>query len=406
MGVPTVVAGYPFYAGKGFGMEPTDRECLLRASSPIPRTCAPMTAEEVERARRCAYYFFFRRMLILPDIVERRSHRRYRGSEISAISGRADTPGWTRSAAGSFGDAVRDRGRGVARVDPQRGGRLTGSPVRSDEAARPSSQSAQDTWRSRSVRITDRSRHRRSRLHRLRWSPAICSRAATRSSSPTRCSSAASRCSTSCRTRAFTFSQDRHHRRRRSSRRSSPSTASTPSSTSPRSSAIRPARRSPSWPSARSGRARGASSSSASGTACERFVFASTCSNYGKMEGQDDRSTRTRRCARSACTRSSRSGSSSYLLERSTPVDFTILRFATVYGLSLRPRFDLTINEFARDALLKGELEIYGPQFWRPYCHVRDIAARGRPGARDRPRDWSPARPSTSAPTTRTTRSR
>ena len=62
-----------------------------------------------------------------------------------------------------------------------------------------------------------------------------------------------------------------------------------------------------------------------------------------------------------------------YLLERSTPVSFTILRFATVYGLSLRPRFDLTINEFVRDALLKGELEIYGPQFWRPYCHVRDI---------------------------------
>ena len=27
-----------------------------------------------------------------------------------------------------------------------------------------------------------------------------------------------------------------------------------------------------------------------------------------------------------------------------------------------------------RDALLKGELEIYGPQFWRPYCHVSDIA--------------------------------
>ncbi len=45
-----------------------------------------------------------------------------------------------------------------------------------------------------------------------------------------------------------------------------------------------------------------------------------------------------------------------------------------MYGLSLRPRFDLTINEFTRDALLKGELEIYGPQFWRPYCHVRDIA--------------------------------
>jgi nucleoside-diphosphate-sugar epimerase len=64
-----------------------------------------------------------------------------------------------------------------------------------------------------------------------------------------------------------------------------------------------------------------------------------------------------------------------YLLERTTSVDFTVLRFATVYGLSLRPRFDLTINEFVRDAVVRGELEIYGPQFWRPYCHVRDIAA-------------------------------
>src|SRR5690242_21504195 len=61
-------------------------------------------------------------------------------------------------------------------------------------------------------------------------------------------------------------------------------------------------------------------------------------------------------------------------MARTVALDFTILRFATVYGLSLRPRFDLTINEFARDALLTGELEIFGPEFWRPYCHVRDIA--------------------------------
>jgi nucleoside-diphosphate-sugar epimerase len=63
-----------------------------------------------------------------------------------------------------------------------------------------------------------------------------------------------------------------------------------------------------------------------------------------------------------------------FLLERASAIDFTILRFATVYGLSLRPRFDLTVNEFARDAVVKGALEIYGPQFWRPYCHVQDIA--------------------------------
>jgi nucleoside-diphosphate-sugar epimerase len=37
-------------------------------------------------------------------------------------------------------------------------------------------------------------------------------------------------------------------------------------------------------------------------------------------------------------------------------------------------RFDLTVNEFARDVALKRELVVYGEQFWRPYVHVRDVA--------------------------------
>lgn len=107
--------------------------------------------------------------------------------------------------------------------------------------------------------------------------------------------------------------------------------------------------------------------------AVPRFIFASTCSNYGKMatDGMLDEDAPLRPVSLYA---ELKVRFEQYLLERCTPVDFTIMRFATVYGLSLRPRFDLTINEFARDAVLKGELEIYGPQFWRPYCHVRDIA--------------------------------
>ncbi len=104
-----------------------------------------------------------------------------------------------------------------------------------------------------------------------------------------------------------------------------------------------------------------------------RFVYASTCSNYGKMEAEGllDETAPLRPVSLYA---ELKVRFEQYLLERSTSVAFTITRFATVYGLSLRPRFDLTINEFARDALLKGELEVYGPQFWRPYCHVRDIS--------------------------------
>lgn len=106
----------------------------------------------------------------------------------------------------------------------------------------------------------------------------------------------------------------------------------------------------------------------------DHFLFASTCSNYGKMEGDavldEDAPLRPVSLYAQLKVRFEE-----LLLSRTAGLDSTILRFATVYGLSLRPRFDLTVNEFARDALLTGELEIFGPEFWRPYCHVRDIAS-------------------------------
>jgi nucleoside-diphosphate-sugar epimerase len=52
----------------------------------------------------------------------------------------------------------------------------------------------------------------------------------------------------------------------------------------------------------------------------------------------------------------------------------TCLRFSTVYGMSPRIRFDLTVNEFTRELVLGKELLIFGEQFWRPYCHVNDLA--------------------------------
>jgi hypothetical protein len=68
MGVPTVVAGYPFYAGKGFGIEPPDREAYYHIIT-HPEEVPPIPAEELEKARRWAYYLFFQRMLVIPDIV-------------------------------------------------------------------------------------------------------------------------------------------------------------------------------------------------------------------------------------------------------------------------------------------------------------------------------------------------
>ncbi|MBC8085658.1 MAG: NAD(P)-dependent oxidoreductase [Phycisphaerae bacterium] len=107
-----------------------------------------------------------------------------------------------------------------------------------------------------------------------------------------------------------------------------------------------------------------------------RFVFASTCSNYGKMgEGEEsvDESSPLTPLSVYAETKVS---VEKHLLDNDWRKSFspTVLRLSTVYGLSARPRFDLTVNEFAAELLLKGELTVFGEQFWRPYIHVRDVA--------------------------------
>jgi len=112
----------------------------------------------------------------------------------------------------------------------------------------------------------------------------------------------------------------------------------------------------------------------------ERFVFVSTCSNYGKMDDSNsyvDENSSLNPVSLYAELKVSfenyliKNKSENFTSENFTPV---CLRFATAYGLSPRPRFDLTVNEFCRELYLGRELEVYGEQFWRPYCHTRDLA--------------------------------
>ena len=36
-------------------------------------------------------------------------------------------------------------------------------------------------------------------------------------------------------------------------------------------------------------------------------------------------------------------------------------------------RFDLTVNQFTKSLFSKEKLEVYDPETWRPYCHVKDF---------------------------------
>ena len=108
----------------------------------------------------------------------------------------------------------------------------------------------------------------------------------------------------------------------------------------------------------------------------KRFVFASTCSNYGKMPDPDVFVVETSELNPVSLYAELKVKFEKYILEerKGSMICSTALRFSTVYGFSPRIRFDLTVNEFTRNAIIHGEQEIWGQQFWRPYCHVDDLA--------------------------------
>ena len=108
----------------------------------------------------------------------------------------------------------------------------------------------------------------------------------------------------------------------------------------------------------------------------QRFIFASTCSNYGRTadpsvyltEDSDLRPVSLYAETKVAVER---------ILLNEQPANglaACVLRFATVFGLSPRMRFDLTVNQFTMELLTHGKLMVFGEQFWRPYIHVRDVA--------------------------------
>lgn len=108
----------------------------------------------------------------------------------------------------------------------------------------------------------------------------------------------------------------------------------------------------------------------------KRFVFSSTCSNYGKMKDPTVFITEESELAPVSLYAETKVAFEKYLLSRehNNSCKPVCLRFSTVYGLSPRPRFDLTVNEFTKELALGRELVVFGEQFWRPYCHVVDLA--------------------------------
>jgi nucleoside-diphosphate-sugar epimerase len=107
-----------------------------------------------------------------------------------------------------------------------------------------------------------------------------------------------------------------------------------------------------------------------------RFVFGSSCSLY---DGAEDAATLLDEDAalapRGAYATSKRYSEEALLARQDTQFEPVVLRQATVYGLSPRMRFDLVVNAFVKDALIRQRLTLHGGGLmWRPLIAVQDLA--------------------------------
>lgn len=103
-----------------------------------------------------------------------------------------------------------------------------------------------------------------------------------------------------------------------------------------------------------------------------RMIFGSTCSVYGASDETLDETSPLNPVSLYANTKIAAERA---LLEMAD-ADFApvIMRFATAYGHSYRPRYDLAVNVMTAKAVREGQITIHGGEQWRPFVHVDDIA--------------------------------
>ena len=105
----------------------------------------------------------------------------------------------------------------------------------------------------------------------------------------------------------------------------------------------------------------------------KRFVFASTYSNYGlSVEGQPV--TEESPLNPQSLYAETKIAAEEFLLGQKDATCAPLLfRFATLYGMSPRTRFDLIVNQFVLEAFTKHALIIYQRGYSRSFVHIHDV---------------------------------
>jgi nucleoside-diphosphate-sugar epimerase len=110
------------------------------------------------------------------------------------------------------------------------------------------------------------------------------------------------------------------------------------------------------------------------GAGVPKFLFVSTCSNYGISDSESPVTETAPLKPISTYSESKVQAEQDVIAAAQQNFHPTVLRLSTAFGISPRMRFDLLISDFTSAAVRKRKIVIYGEQFWRPYVHVADIA--------------------------------
>jgi nucleoside-diphosphate-sugar epimerase len=108
----------------------------------------------------------------------------------------------------------------------------------------------------------------------------------------------------------------------------------------------------------------------------ERFLFASTYSNYGLSPDGKPVTEESPLNPQSIYAETKIASEEFLLSQKDSSCAPLLFRLATLYGISPRTRFDLIVNQFVLEAFTKRELIIYQRGYSRSFVHIRD-AVRG-----------------------------
>ena len=105
----------------------------------------------------------------------------------------------------------------------------------------------------------------------------------------------------------------------------------------------------------------------------ERFVFASTYSNYGLSPNGKPVTEESPLNPQSLYAETKIAAEEFLLSQKDAACAPLLFRFATLYGMSPRTRFDLIVNQFVLEAFTKRSLIIYQRGYSRSFVHIQDV---------------------------------